>query len=316
MADFIGLAFVAGLLAFFSPCSVALVPAYIGLFLPGKPAGGAGPEEGVEAVLALPRRFVAGLLLLVFSSAALLVSLAYVAAPPEGGVPTSPWTAPVVGALASAAATAAAGAWVFREASGLGGATRANLVRAGSRGALLGLVVSAGFITVFGAAGLAISATQGAVADVLPYIAMAAAVALLAMGALMVAGRPISVTFRVFAPMKAGWMSSYVFGIGYAFVSTGCLLPVFLLVVSASLAAGAGGGLDGGLASTTVMLAYAAGYSVLMVALSTYVSVTRNATLGAFKRLLPHIERVAGAVVVAAALYIIWYDLTAVLPAM
>ncbi|HEX9709273.1 MAG TPA: cytochrome c biogenesis protein CcdA [Candidatus Thermoplasmatota archaeon] len=309
MADFLGLAFVAGLLAFFAPCSVALVPAYIGLYLP-KEAGGAdgGPE--------LPRAFVAALLGLVVASAALLVSLAHLAAPPEGGIPQGPWTWPAVAAAGSGAATAALAGATARAARDIPLGARAALVRGGARGAALGLVVSAGFVTVFGGVGLALAATQGAAADALPYVALGSAVVLLGLGAAMAAGRPLSVTLRVFAPARASWASSYLFGVGYAFVSTGCLLPVFLLVVSAALAAGAAGGLGGGLSSALVMVAYAAGYSVLMVALSMYVSVTRNATLGRLRALLPHIERVAGVAVVAAALYILWYGITWVLPSL
>ncbi len=310
MADFVGLAFVAGLVAFFSPCSVALVPAYIGLFMRGP----GGKEDEPATPIQLPRAFLAGVLALVLSSAALLVSLAYVVAPPEGGPSVGPWTGPAVAAAVSAAATAAAAGWTWVRSSAVPTAVRRELVGAGVRGGALGLVVSGGFVTVFGAAGLVIAATEGAAADALPYVAFLSAIVLLALGVAMAAGRPIAVTLKVFAPRRAGWASSYLFGIGYALVSTGCLLPVFFLVVNAALAAGAGGGLGGGLSSAFVLLAYAAGYSVLMVALSTYVAVTRNATLGALRKALPYVERVAGVVVVAAALYILWYDATSVMP--
>lgn len=315
MADFLGLAFVAGLLAFFSPCSVALVPAYIGLYLPGQ-EGGAGSGATAKGGPALPRRFVAGLMAFIVASAALLVSAAYVVGPIEGGVQQGPWRLPVVAALASAVATAAAAGWTWLAAEGLPRETHREIAAAAVRGVLLGVVVSAGFVTVFGTAGLAIAATEGAASDLLPFIAMASAVLLLFLGASMVAGRPVTLTLRVFAPQKAGWVSSYLFGVGYAFVSSGCLLPVFVLVVNAAIHAGEGGGVGGGLASFAVMIAYAVGYSVMMVALATYVSVTRNATLGAMRRLLPHVERVAGAVVIGAALYIVWYDVTSVLPSL
>jgi cytochrome c biogenesis protein CcdA len=306
MADFAGLAFAAGVLAFFSPCSVALVPAYIGLYLPARGEG--GPAAG------LPPRFAAWLMALVLSSGALLSALSLQAGPPSGGVDEGPWTAPRVAAAVAAVATLVTGALAWRASAAVPKEAREGLAREGLRGALLGLAVSAGFVTVFGAVGLALAAFGGAVSDALPYVALAAAILLVALGAAMLAGRPVALTLRVFAPQKAGWVSSYLFGVGYALVSTGCLLPVFLLVVSAALAAGTGGGVGGGLASTAVMIAYAAGYSVLMVALSTYVALTRNATLGSLKRLLPHIERVAGALVLGAALYIIWFDLTTVLP--
>jgi cytochrome c biogenesis protein CcdA len=221
-----------------------------------------------------------------------------------------------VAAVVFASASAATLLAVWRHGARLDPAVRATLARGASRGVVLGLIVSAGFVTVFGAVGVALAATQGAVAGALPYLALGSAAALLVLGGAMLAGRPVAITLKVFAPRQAGWASSYLFGVGYALVSTGCLLPVFLVVVSAALAAGAAGGLGGGLSSTAVMVGYAAGYSVLMVALATYVSVTRNATLGPFKRALPHIERAAGALVVAAALYIIWFDVTSVMPAM
>ncbi len=309
MADFMGLAFAAGLLAFFSPCSVALVPAYIGLYLPK----GARPHA---AGAGLPRSFTLSLLGLIGASAALLVSLAYLAGPPEGGLQESPWTAPAVAAVVAGAATAALAVATVLASRSVPANKRAALVREGLRGAGLGLAVSGGFVTVFGSVGIALFTTQGALAEYLPFVALGSAFVLLALGAAMVAGRPLTVTLKFFAPRREGWASSYLFGIGYAFVSTGCLLPVFLLVVSAAMAAGAGGGIGGGLSSTFVMIAYAAGYSVLMVALATYVSVTRNATLGPLRALLPHIERIAGAAVIAAAVYIIWYDIALVLPSM
>lgn len=296
MTHELAVAFAAGLVAFFSPCSVALVPAYVALYLPA--AGEATPR-------ALSPRFVFALMALLGASATAVVAAVF-AYPLRSGGARAPGPTPEEILMASAAAVAVACAAVIAiEARRFPPGSLQTLARETARGAALGGSSSLGFVTVFGAVALLLAFAGAAVAPALPAIALITAGALLLLGILMILGRSFSILPAFAAPSRPGYLSAYVFGLAYALISTGCLLPVFLAVVNFALLPGSVG--------PVVMLAYAAGYAALMILLSVYVAVARETVVASIRRALPQIHRVAGAVVVAMAAYVIWFDVTAVM---
>lgn len=296
MTHELAVAFAAGLVAFFSPCSVALVPAYVALYLPA--ARDRQPRI-------LTRRFVVALLILIGASATAVVAAVFAFPLRSGGVPgPGPTLEELVMASAAAAALACA-AIIAIEARRLPPGSLPALARETARGAALGGSSSLGFVTVFGGIAILLALAGAAVAPALPAVALVTAVALLLLGVLMILGRSFSILPAFAAPSRPGYLSAYFYGLAYALISTGCLLPVFLAVVNFALLPGSAGPL--------VMLAYAAGYSALMVLLSVYVAVARESMVTPIRRALPRIQRVAGAVVLAMAAYVIWFDVTAVI---
>lgn len=185
--------------------------------------------------------------------------------------------------------------------------------RPGVDGLLLGLIVSAGFFTVFIAAGLVFSALGTAIAQYIPWAAAAFGLGLIALGALMVLDKAPA----LFVPLPklqvglgdAGTGSRrrdvrtfYLYGIGYAVASVGCTIPIFLVVLLQSFA----GGFLGGLLNFS---AYALGMTVMMLALSLVTAYSKDLMQRFLRRLLPYITRISGAVLIGAGGYLIYYQL-------
>jgi cytochrome c-type biogenesis protein len=123
----------------------------------------------------------------------------------------------------------------------LGGRERSPVQRIG-RAARFGIVVSATFVLLFGAAGLLVTATGGALVRWFPWAGLLVAVALVVFGAHQLAGGapPDTGALRAAgrlggAAARAGVRGSVAYGAAFALTSLGCTLPIFLSVASTSL---------------------------------------------------------------------------------
>jgi cytochrome c biogenesis protein CcdA len=306
--DFLlALAFGAGILGFFSPCAVAMLPAYLAYFLgkraspPGVPLGREGAADGGG----LPWAVAAAALALAAGGALLLTALVNSVrlgdaslAPSQAILSTSGLALFVVGiALFAYGHTRGQG---FRP-----------LWDGAVRGLRVGAITTGGLATVFALLGLLVLGGASAVQRYLPEVVLATAGAVVVLGILMLLGRSPSFIPALRAPGGRSYFSFYAFGMAYALVSTGCNLPVFLLVVGLSLQAAttAVGG------TLLVFLAYTGGSALVMVLVSIYLAMAHRATVPWLGRLLPYLHRVSGAAVLAMGLYILWYDLTFLFPA-
>jgi hypothetical protein len=100
--------------------------------------------------------------------------------------------------------------------------------------------------------------------------------------------------------------SVFLFGISYALVSLSCTLPLFTVAVSTtvdtdSFAAGVGS-----------FLAYGAGMGLVLMVLTLAIALARQSLVGRFRRVLPHVTRISGVLLVAAGAYVAyygWYEL-------
>src|SRR5262249_48883908 len=110
---------------------------------------------------------------------------------------------------------------------------------------------------------------------------------------LPLAGAPIhlpsSVQLRPRARRNRPVGAMFLFGVGYGAASLGCTLPIFLALVGASL----------GAAKLAIFAAYAAGMMLVLTALAVTVAFTREGLTRFLRRLLPHISRLAGLLLVA-----------------
>jgi cytochrome c-type biogenesis protein len=177
------------------------------------------------------------------------------------------------------------------------GAREERLPPVGSRllqGLLVGLLVTAGFLGVFVAVGLPIAYGASRVADVLPWAGIGLGGLLVAVGLLTLAGRAPRVNVR-WGARRGGPL---LFGVGYGVASLGCTLPIFLAVVGAA----AGGG-----STLIVFAAYGAGMAVVVTALAVAAALLRDGVARGLRRLLPHMGRISGALLVAAGAYLSYY---------
>ncbi len=303
----LGLAFGAGVLAFFSPCSIAMLPTYVAYQLgmrgttrvPGAPLGTPAVANGGAPPGVLP----AAVLLFVIAGVALLTALVNSLRENTLGFDPSQLALSLLG-LATFVGGIGVLAYGIHKGAGLTD-LREGLVR----GVALGVVTTAGLTTVLALLGIAIVAGASAIQAFLPEVVVATAVVIVAIGVLVALGRRPTLIPGVRAPRGRGYFSSYSLGIGYALVSTGCNLPIFLLVVGLALQATVASPWSG----LATFLVYTTGNALVLVLLMTYVAVAHRSAMPWLRRALPYIERGSGLVMAAMGLYILWYDYTNVL---
>jgi len=183
------------------------------------------------------------------------------------------------------------------------GADDQQLPRAPTRvlqGLIVGALVALGFLGFFALVGLPVSYGVGAIARAVPWAGLATGAALAIAGLLTLLGRHLRVPtyLRVKPRRKRRLGAMLLFGIGYGAASLGCTLPLFLTLVGASLS-------DGG--KITTFLAYGTGMAVVLMALSVLVALAREGAARAVRPLLPHMNRIAGVLLLASGGYLFYY---------
>lgn len=176
--------------------------------------------------------------------------------------------------------------------------------RAGvSKALAVGLTVSAGFALTFGAIGMVVSHLTSQVYEWAPWVTIAVGVALAVLGLYLLSGREL----RAPLPrLEAGGRttdprSMFLYGVSYAVVSLGCTLPLFLAQVAGTFQR------ESWLSGVAVFGSYGLGFTVLLVALTVAIALARTSVVTALRRVLPYVQRVSGALLVVAGLYVAWY---------
>jgi cytochrome c biogenesis protein CcdA len=186
------------------------------------------------------------------------------------------------------------------------GADEEVLPRSATRamqGVLVGLLVAAGFLTVFAVLGMPVVLGLGQIATAVPWIGLGIGIVMTGVAGATLAGRSLSLTVR--RPRgdtrhrRASAM--YLFGMGYGLASLGCTMPVFLVVIGASLATSTP------LASVVVFLSYAAGMALVLMALATSAALLRDGIASSLKRALPHMRWLNGGLLLVASGYLVYY---------
>lgn len=163
----------------------------------------------------------------------------------------------------------------------------------------MGALVAFGFLGLFAVVGLPVSFGVAAIARAVPWTGLATGAALTALGVTIILGFRLPIPghprLRVWRDRRLGAM--FMFGVGYGAASLGCTLPLLLTLVGASL----GGD------KITVFLAYGLGMAVVLMALSVLVALLREGAVRSLSRVLPYMNRLAGALLIAAGGYLIYY---------
>lgn len=175
----------------------------------------------------------------------------------------------------------------------------AALARAGAAT----VAMAAGFVTVFGVFGLVISPLIVSAQRYLPFATVVIGVLLVALGGWLLAGRDITVMLPKLsggAP-SARLGSMYGYGVGYAVASLSCTIAPFLAAVSTTFKQGSM------LTGVLAFLCYAVGMAITVGVAALAVALAGASAAGALRRLLPHINRMVGAVVLLTGLYVTYY---------
>lgn len=186
----------------------------------------------------------------------------------------------------------------------------------GLQGLKLGLVMSAGFFTVFAGLGVALVLAGQVLSRYLityaPWIGALIGALLMLLGLTMLLKRDFALGLPVAGlanrlrggrkPSTHSLLYYYLYGISYAVGSLGCTLPLFLSVTLTAFTAYGIGGLAN-------FFAYAGGMTLMMLAFSLVVVYARELIQHYFQRIIPYVQPISAWVLLGIGLYLIWYQL-------
>lgn len=177
----------------------------------------------------------------------------------------------------------------------------AALARALAATAMMAL----GFLLVFGTFGLVISPLAASVQQYLPAATVVIGAALLALGAWMLSGREI--TLLLPKPGRgaptARLRSMFGYGLAYAIASLSCTIGPFLAVTAGTFRSGSV------LGGVLAYLAYGTGMALVVGVLAVATALASSAVARGARRLLPHVNRISGVLLVVAGLYVAYYGI-------
>lgn len=174
----------------------------------------------------------------------------------------------------------------------------AALARAGAATVMM----AGGFLTVFGLFGLVISPLIASAQKYLPFATVVIGVLLVAIGGWLLSGRDISVLLPTAGGTPTARLGSmYGYGVGYAVASLSCTIAPFLAVISTTFGQGST------LAGVLAFVAYAAGMSITVGVAALAVALAGSSATAAMRRVLPHVGRIAGVIVLLTGLYVSYY---------
>lgn len=178
--------------------------------------------------------------------------------------------------------------------------TRAAVARA----VAVGLSVAAGFIAVFGLFGLLATAASARVEAVTPWITPVVGLVLVVLGIALLTGRKVALPVpRIDGRVGGRGLAAMVaYGASYAVVSVSCALGVFLIHVSTTFGQSWATGLS-------QLAAFAAGFSLVIVALSVSVALARGSMVHLARRASAVAGRVSGGLLVLTGAYLVWYGI-------
>jgi cytochrome c-type biogenesis protein len=168
-------------------------------------------------------------------------------------------------------------------------------------------LMTAGFVAVFGIFGLLSVPITSAAQQYLPIVTILIGLALVIMGGLLLAGKEI---FLLLPKPKRGAPTTRItsmlgYGIAFAIASLSCTIGPFLAVAGIALR-GDGDDLGSGLAA---FVAYALGMGLVVGVLAVAAALASSTAAAGIRRLLPHIGRIGGVLLVITGAYVGYYGI-------
>ena len=166
------------------------------------------------------------------------------------------------------------------------------------------VAMTLGFLAVFGGFGLLTVSLASTVQQYAPYVTVVVGVSLVLLGIWLLTGRELAVRSMSggarWAPTsRLGSMFGY--GVGYAIASLSCTIGPFLAVTGSSARSGSPIGAVG------VYAAYATGFGLVVGVLAVAVAAASAAVVDRMRRVLPFVNRLSGAILMAVGLYVAYY---------
>ena len=172
-----------------------------------------------------------------------------------------------------------------------------------ARGLKVSVVLTAGFITVFGIFGLVISGVASELQRYLPWATIVIGIGLVGLGIYLLTGRQI--VLNIPKLQKGGsdgtLLSMFLFGVSYAVASLSCTIGPFLAVTSTTFRN------ENYLSGVMVFVLYGLGMGLVVSVLTMAVALAKDGMVARFRSLLPKMNTIAGVLLVVAGLYVAYY---------
>lgn len=175
----------------------------------------------------------------------------------------------------------------------------------------IAMVVTAGFAMLFGVVGVIVSAGGRFLMGVMPWLAVVVGLLLVLLGVWMLLGRSISfyalqgLAAKIGDPRKMSVSGFFLFGVAFGATSLSCTLPIFLMVVGSSIAAG---DFSSGILH---FFSYIVGMGSVMLILTLGIAVVKEGVvIGALRKVLPYVQKISAFFLILAGGYIVYYWLS------
>ena len=178
----------------------------------------------------------------------------------------------------------------------------ARTVTAVGRALRTGVVVSSGFLLVFGIAGAVIVAGVRSLTTVLPWVALVVGAGLAVLGFALLRGRYLTIRLPSIRGKKDRSNGSlFIFGISYAVASLSCTLPIFLSLVATTFTQ------TTFLAGFAAFIAYGVGMSLVLIGITVALALGKDTLVRKLRGTATYINKISGVVMILAGGFIVWY---------
>ena len=175
---------------------------------------------------------------------------------------------------------------------------------------LIGMVVTSGFIILFGTAGIVIALGIRSIIGYIPWLGLSIGIVLTFMGAWLITGGSIYSRFAADVASKLGDPTEvtikgyFVFGLSYGIASLSCTLPIFLSVTGITFTDGSPR------ASIAAFVMYGAGMGAVIIFMTLGMAIVKEATVGLIKKFIWIVQPMSTVMLILAGSYIFFYWLT------
>jgi len=171
-------------------------------------------------------------------------------------------------------------------------------------GVKLGLLITAGFLLIFGGTAAAISAGLRLIIRFMPLLAIVVGGLLVLLGIWLLAGKslPVRIPQPNIEVSTRNNRSVFMYGLAYGFASLSCTLPIFLAVIGASLTISGVGGM------AIMFTAFGAGMAAVLMSVAMGTALFKDILLQWLRKLLPYVHTIGAIMLAAAGAYLIWFQ--------
>ncbi|MBT8364728.1 MAG: cytochrome c biogenesis protein CcdA [Deltaproteobacteria bacterium] len=190
------------------------------------------------------------------------------------------------------------------------GTASGHFIRRGGKALLIGTAVTLGFTVLFSIFGVVLWAGGYFLMQYLPWLGLFVGAVLACLGLFLLAGNlvhtalPGRLANMIGSSGSQGVKSYFIFGIGYGMASLGCSLPIFLVVVGSAIKSQ---GFSNGFFQ---FFSYSLGMGAVLTSLVFSLAVFKGGLAHYMRRVLPYMGKIAGAMLLVAGSYQIYYWLT------